>query len=286
MADVEKFGDGRSFVRKLVDPSSIWLMTKAHHAAPGLTPDGLTRIGAGIHLVTTFIQEQAHVANHEFSRKELEVLTFFKALAYGCDKFDGSMADVFEVEEPGIHNRFEGQKLDPRYDRRQEAWAALLRARTAYLKGDFLGEGAAYGAALSCTEPSKERARLETLGFKPPEMGKNLLQGLGTRTMRCVFTEIAGWRNIGGINVQPWVDLGMTAANLYTAHTRRQLYLRYKDSELPPLETERERGQMLQTIEFANARLCDIEQVQREILVTTAATFIGLRISPFQPKVA
>lgn len=273
---VEIFGDGKSFARKLVDPTSMWLMTQLHHEVPSITPDHITKGGTALCLVAAYLQEQAHIENRELSVVEKTLIVLLKGIGNLADKGDGSMADVYDREEPGKHDRFKGQRTDAIYDRRGEVGAALLRARTAYYKSSLVGEVAAYAAANTCVMPSIERARIETLGFKPPEMGGNLLEALGTRSIRAVFTEVALLRTIGGINVQPWVDLAAAAANLNTARSRREVYNKYKDLSADGLG-EDEECKRAQTILFARARLADMEKVQREIIVASGATFVSLR---------
>lgn len=274
---VEINGDGKSWIRKqVVDPLSYKIMEGTLFVLPGLTPDGVTVGGSIFNVALTGIQQQLHIWGYQLGPTGLKVFGGAKAIAYYSDKADGSLADVYDVKRPGQHSRKRGQRLDPIWDRRHEAWIALLRARTAFLEGDFVGEMAAYAAAITCVMPSTERARFETIGYgKAPEMGHNPLTRLGVRTTRCIFGEIANKSR----TLQPYVDLATAGANLYAAYSRKQLYEQYKDVELPVLVGEEEQKRS-QTIEFAHERLRDMEKMQAEIIGTTTATFILMRTLP------
>ncbi len=279
--------DGKALARKYIDPPSEALMGGLDTVTRGqATPDRLTWAGAFLHLTGTVLQEQAHIDNHRLTKQEVGVIAILKGLGLYLDKADGNMADIFDIRHPGKHDRAKGQILDSTLDRKQEAASALLRARTAYLKGSFVGEMAAYAAALTAIMPSIERARIETLGFKPAETGESFWQSVGTRSRRAILTEVAGIRTIAGFNIQPGVDLIGATANINTARVRRRIYDKYKDVQLVPLADKKKEEARALTIEYANARLTEIEQVQSEIILATGVTFIVLRNLPFQPKIA
>ena len=278
MAKVEKsgeFGGGKSLMRRWIEPSSFWLMRKFHEVPlfARITPNDMSVGRVVLNTVATLIQQEAHLSNRNLSLAAKIGLGGVKAMAYYADKGDGSLADVFDVREPGKHDRKKGGRKDAEWDRREEALGCFIRGVVAFMRGNIFGMAAAFIDASTVVEPSIRRAEVETLGIKPRELS------IGTRFTRCVLSEIAGLSP----RLQPWVDLASAGANLYTAYTRERIYKENKDRVAQP-ETEDEARKRAEIIDSAHERLTGLHEVRKEIIWIGAATLAAICLSSFQSK--
>lgn len=223
-----------SSLRKITDRLVHQTALMLHQVLPDVTPNQITALGVVEVLAGVYLAEEA---NLHPSTKDKTLALLLETTGYICDALDGALARIIMSESPEKHDGLWGQLADVSADRTQEIGAALLRARTAYLKGSSIGEFAALSAAMTTTLPSLARAYVESQGYNVPEMGMSIFQAAGTRTGRIVLNTVASHlREVKGIPLQPAIDTFATAANLNNTITRLNIL---KDPKIKPtLEIE------------------------------------------------
>ncbi len=130
------------------------------------------------------------------------------------------------LEQPPTSS-LKGALIDVGVDRAQEITAALLRAHTAYKRGDMVGKYAALANAATTTLTSFTRALNASINHAVPELGKDPVTASGTRPARIV-TSVASryFPEVWGIPIQPTLDTFQTLANLASAGYRLEEFLR------------------------------------------------------------
>ena len=209
----------RQSTKGFVENTARFLYTATGQGKPDeerpfdLSPNHVTGMGILLVLAGTYLAEE---------QKANPFLPFvFEGLGYYCDGLDGALARLIMSKDPSRHDSKKGQVIDMMADRIEEVGTALLRARSAYKRGDAYGEMAAYGVALTTCLPSCIRALSESKGISVPETGKNFFEMLGTRPGRILLAAAGTHLNpYLGYRVQPVTDTLGTIANLNTTRAR------------------------------------------------------------------
>lgn len=228
----------RAYTKELAHYTALLI----HQLFPDLTPNQLSAMGFLEVIFGALLAEQGNI---NFSTS-LQIGGFsLQTLGNIKDGLDGPLARIITAQSPGKHDPFTGQLVDVTFDKAGEIATAWTRARTAYLKNNPAGEYAAFGVAITAALPALTRAHVESLGYAVPEIGRNLLEAMGTRTGRIIlgmaathvpyvfdylgqsklgqnYEFVSNLSRIGSRVSQPSIDTLNAAASLYTTNARMQ----------------------------------------------------------------
>lgn len=207
---------------------TAWLVNSIasglHRKLRWLTPNMVTALGVGMVAAGTCHAEEQNLQSSDHPILDRTIQFGLLATGYACDAIDGALARTINKETPGKHDSSRGQLVDVAADRVQEVLAALLRARTARLRGNKIGEYLAYSTALTTTLPSLVRAVCETKGKTVPEAGSSLFETAGSRPGRIALNTVSSFLNrIHGVPISPAIDCLATLANLNTTRKRAEV---------------------------------------------------------------
>jgi tellurite resistance protein len=245
-----------SSIRGAVGPFMDDAMGKFHEAFPGVTANHISF--AGLCGTVAAAYAASRIDDKTSTREKVGVALSIGAAA-ALDAFDGSLARASGTSS------FFGQRIDAAIDRVGDTALAMSRAKQAQERGGIsglIGEGLAYGAAVTSHKPARERANQEAKGNVVPESPGSLLllpgTAVGRRAVAAVSTAFPKVQIIG--------DAWTIASNLVVARRRQKATI--ANNVLP--DAKREEGR---------ARYSDMTKLQGAATVASAALAIGSRLS-------
>lgn len=250
-----------SRIREITTRPIQRITKRLHHWFPDLSPDHLTALGMmGVVLGSVLAERR--------KRKAAAVILPLSSL---MDAIDGSLAREIARESPEKADFTRGQILDACSDRVQEAATALSRAIQAHHRGDRVGEGLAYLAALTNPLPSLARSSAEASGRVVPEAGRGMLGLFGTRIGRTLPNIAATvFPEIGKVPLQWGLDALTAVANTVTTldRLRQRRPIEAESESLGPKKRQeasaRNKALMIVTGAIAGAALLTYASLRRK----------------------
>lgn len=189
---------------------------KVHEKAPNVTPNMITLLGVGLVAAGGYIDEREN--RRENPRMFVKAgAVILKATGDGMDGLDGALKRHKKriiTQNQSMEPDF-GPVIDILGDRAEELMLADMREETARQRGSKWGQFAAQAVEGTSILPSIVRAHINKNGGTPDEVG-NLPAFFGSRPGRIFLNELGA----AFPRMQPVIDLGATAANLYAVYHR------------------------------------------------------------------